>query len=159
MGPGDLVIGSAQSGETADTLAAMRLVRARGARVIALTNVPGSQATRDSDGALFTRAGMEVGVAATKTFVCQVAALYLLALRLGQARGTLARRRLRELCDELALLPDRVEQVLRTTAEPMRAIAERFADAGFFLYMGRQAGLPVALEGALKLKEIFLHPM
>ena len=89
VGPGDLVIGTTQSGETADTLAAMRLARARGARVIALTNVPGSQATRDSDGALFTRAGMEVGVAATKTFVCQVTALYLLALRLGQGRGTL----------------------------------------------------------------------
>src|SRR4029077_7369869 len=85
----DLVIGITQSGETADTLAAMRLARSRGARVLALTNVMGSQATRDSDGALFTRAGMEVGVAATKTFVCQVTALYLLALRLGQARGTL----------------------------------------------------------------------
>ncbi len=89
LGPGDLVIGISQSGETADTLAAMRLARERGATVLAITNVMGSQATREADGVLFTRAGLEVGVAATKTFVCQIAVLYLLALRLAELRGTL----------------------------------------------------------------------
>src|SRR5207237_1895893 len=93
----DLVIGITQSGETADTLAAMRLARERGARVLALTNVMGSQATRDADATLFTRAGMEIGVAATKTFVCQVAAMYLLGLRIAELRGTLTAERLAEL--------------------------------------------------------------
>ena len=92
VGPGDLVIGITQSGETADTLAAMRLARERGASVIAVTNVMGSQATRDADGVLYTRAGLEIGVAATKTFVCQVAVMYLLALRLAELRGTLGCR-------------------------------------------------------------------
>ena len=94
VSPADLVVGISQSGETADTLAAMRLARERGARVLALTNAMGSQATRDADGVLYTRAGLEVGVAATKTFVCQVAAMYLLALRLAELRGTLAPERL-----------------------------------------------------------------
>ena len=89
VGPGDLVIGITQSGETADTLAAMRLARERGATVLAITNVMGSQATRDADGVLFTRAGLEIGVAATKTFVCQVAVMYLLGLRLAELRGTM----------------------------------------------------------------------
>ena len=97
IGPGDLVIGISQSGETADTLAAMRLARERGATVLALTNVMGSQATRDADGVLFTRSGLEVSVAATKTFVAQVAAMYLLGLRMAELRGTLAPERLREL--------------------------------------------------------------
>ena len=87
VGPGDLVIGITQSGETADTLAAMRLARERGAHVLAITNVMGSQATRDADSVLFTRAGLEIGVAATKTFTSQVAAIYLLGLWLAQSRG------------------------------------------------------------------------
>ena len=94
VGPGDLVVGITQSGETADTLAAMRLARERGATVLAITNVMGSQATRDADGALYTRAGLEVSVAATKTFVSQVAAMYLLGLRMAELRGTLAPERL-----------------------------------------------------------------
>ena len=98
LGPGDLVIGISQSGETADTLAAMRMARERGAKVLAITNVMGSQATRDADGVLFTRAGLEIGVAATKTFLCQVAAMYLLGLRLAQLRGTLAPERVRSSC-------------------------------------------------------------
>ncbi|MDX6678757.1 MAG: hypothetical protein QOE31_2809, partial [Solirubrobacteraceae bacterium] len=101
----ELVIGITQSGETADTLAAMRLARERGAKVLAVTNVVGSQATRDSDGVLYTRAGLEVSVAATKTFVCQVAAMYLLALRLAELRGTLDRARLTELVAELKRVP------------------------------------------------------
>ena len=91
VGPGDLVIGISQSGETADTLAAMRLARERGATVLAITNTMGSQATREADGVLYTRAGLEIGVAATKTFVCQVAVMYLL----GAAPGRAARRRCR----------------------------------------------------------------
>ena len=102
----ELVIGITQSGETADTLAAMRLARERGAKVLAVTNVVGSQATRDADGVLYTRAGLEVSVAATKTFVCQVAAMYLLALRLAELRGTLPRERIAELVAEIKQLPD-----------------------------------------------------
>ena len=95
VGPGDLVIGISQSGETADTLAAMRKAKERGAAVLAITNVMGSQVTRDADGVLFTRAGLEIGVAATKTFLCQVAVVYLLALRLAELRGTLEPARIR----------------------------------------------------------------
>src|SRR5215207_10172259 len=105
VGPGDLVIGITQSGETADTLAAMRLARQRGATVLAITNVMGSQVTRDADGVLFTRAGLEVSVAATKTFVAQVAAMYLLALRMAELRGTLMPARLRELVAAVKRIP------------------------------------------------------
>jgi len=154
VGPGDLVIGISQSGETADTLAAMRLARERGARVLAITNVMGSQATRDSDGVLFTRAGLEVGVAATKTFLCQVAVIYLLGLRLAELRGTLSPERLGELVAEVKRLPHRIDEVLTGAVEQVRAIADVYWKSDFFLYIGRHVGLPVALEGALKLKEI-----
>src|SRR5919204_336771 len=112
VGPDDLVIGITQSGETADTLAAMRLAREGGARVLALTNVMGSQATRDADATLFTRAGLEVGVAATKTFVSQVACMYLLGLWLAQDRGGLAPDRIRELISELKSLPARLQETI-----------------------------------------------
>jgi glucosamine--fructose-6-phosphate aminotransferase (isomerizing) len=155
VGPGDLVIGISQSGETADTLAAMRLARERGATVLAITNVMGSQATRDADGVLFTRAGLEIGVAATKTFVCQVAAMYLLALRLAEVRGTLAAERRAELVSGLKRLPHCIDEML---ANGLTAAVERTANAHFgaefFLYLGRHVGLAVCLEGALKLKEI-----
>src|SRR5215218_89273 len=105
LGERDLVIGISQSGETADTLAAMRLARERGAKVLAISNIIGSQATRDADGVLFTRAGLEVSVAATKTFVAQVAGMYLLALRLAQLRGTLSAQRVTELIAELKQVP------------------------------------------------------
>ncbi|MBB4662471.1 glutamine--fructose-6-phosphate transaminase (isomerizing) [Conexibacter arvalis] len=154
VGPGDLVIGISQSGETADTLAAMRLARARGATVLAITNVMGSQATRDADGVLFTRAGLEIGVAATKTFVSQVAAMYLFALRLAELRGTLEPARLSELVGELKRLPHLIAEMLDGDDEAIKAVAERHHQAEFFLYLGRHIGLPVALEGALKLKEI-----
>jgi glucosamine--fructose-6-phosphate aminotransferase (isomerizing) len=153
-----LVIGITQSGETADTLAAMRLARERGATVLALTNVSGSQATREADGVLLTRAGIEIGVAATKTFVAQVAALYGFALRMAQLRGTLSEPRLEELHGEFALLPGRIDAVLASVQRPVRLMAERLADCEFFLFLGRLAGLPVALEGALKLKEISYIP-
>jgi glucosamine--fructose-6-phosphate aminotransferase (isomerizing) len=153
-----LVIGITQSGETADTLAAMRLARARGATVLALTNVPGSQATQEADGVLLTRAGIEIGVAATKTFVAQVAALYGFALGMAQLRGTLSDAQLEELYGELALLGERLDAVLASVQSPVRRLAERLADCEFFLFLGRLSGLPVALEGALKLKEISYIP-
>jgi glucosamine--fructose-6-phosphate aminotransferase (isomerizing) len=154
VGPGDLVLGITQSGETADTLAAMRLAHERGARVLAITNVMGSQATRDSDGVLFTRAGLEIGVAATKTFLCQVAVMYLLALRLAELRGTIEPARLGELVGEVKRLPHCINEVLAGVDEQVRPIAEAYWESEFFLYIGRHVGLPVALEGALKLKEI-----
>ena len=155
VGPGDLVIGITQSGETADTLAAMRLAKERGARVLAVTNVMGSQATRDADGVLFTRSGLEVSVAATKTFVAQVAAMYLLALRMAELRGTLAPERLRELIAELKRIPHCIAEMLESRLmEAIDRTAERHHRAEFFLYLGRHVGLAVCLEGALKLKEI-----
>ncbi len=154
VGPGDLVIGISQSGETADTLAAMRLARERGATVLAVTNVMGSQATRDADGVLFTRAGLEMGVAATKTFVCQVAVMYLLALRLAELRGALPAERIAELVGQLKRLPGAIDEVLHNSVERVQRIADEHWQQQFFLYLGRHIGLAVALEGALKLKEI-----
>jgi glucosamine--fructose-6-phosphate aminotransferase (isomerizing) len=158
IGKNSLIVGITQSGETADTLAAMRLARAGGATVLALTNVPGSQATIDADGVLFTRAGIEIGVAATKTFVAQLAVLYAFALRLGQRRGALSGERVAELEGELALLPSRLDEVLAAVDEPVRALAERLSGCEFFMFMGRLSGLPIALEGALKLKEVSYIP-
>ncbi len=153
-----LIIGVTQSGETADTLAAMRVARARGATVLALTNVPGSQATQDADGVLLTRAGIEIGVAATKTFVAQVAALYGFSLRVARVRGALSPARVAELKGELALLPGRIDAVVTSMEPIVQLLAERLAGCEFFLYLGRLAGLPVALEGALKLKEVSYIP-
>src|SRR6202035_1295565 len=154
VGAGDLVIGISQSGETADTLAAMRTARARGAAVLAVTNLMGSQATREADGVLYTRAGLEIGVAATKTFISQVVAMYLLALRLGELRGTLEPDRLKQTIAELKRLPHLITETLETTEPALRQIAREHSGASFFMYIGRHVGLPAALEGALKLKEI-----
>jgi glutamine---fructose-6-phosphate transaminase (isomerizing) len=161
VGPGDLVIGITQSGETADTLAAMRLAREQGATVMAVTNIMGSQATRDSDAVVYTRAGLEVGVAATKTFICQVAVMYLLALRLAELRGTLDPEKLATLVGELKQLPHTVGELIEHLdgdGGQIAGIAERHGRDNFFLYLGRHVGLPVALEGALKLKEISYIP-
>jgi glutamine---fructose-6-phosphate transaminase (isomerizing) len=154
----DLVIGISQSGETADTLAAMRLARERGAKVLAITNIQGSQATRDSDGVLFTRAGLEVGVAATKTFVAQVAAMYLFALKLAQLRGKLEQDVIDNLTAELRAMPHAMATLVDGVDERIKTIAEHWKDAGFFLYLGRHVGLPICLEGALKLKEVSYIP-
>jgi glucosamine--fructose-6-phosphate aminotransferase (isomerizing) len=154
----DLVIGITQSGETADTLAAMRLARERGAKVLAITNVLGSQATRDADSVLYTRSGLEISVAATKTFVAQVAAMYLLGLRLAELRETLPTERLVELIAEMKSLPSKVETTLAACEERVREVAATHSDQQFFLYLGRHIGLPVCLEGALKLKEISYIP-
>jgi glucosamine--fructose-6-phosphate aminotransferase (isomerizing) len=154
VGPNDLVIGISQSGETADTLAAMRAGRERGATVLAVTNIMGSQATREADGVLYTRAGLEIGVAATKTFVAQVIVMYLLALRLAELRGTLPGWSLQEKISELRRLPHALAELLERCAPVVQRVAEAHHKADFFLYLGRHVGLPIALEGALKLKEI-----
>jgi glucosamine--fructose-6-phosphate aminotransferase (isomerizing) len=154
VGPGDLVIGITQSGETLDTLAAMRLARERGATVLAVTNIMGSQATRDSDATVYTRAGLEIGVAATKTFVAQVAVMYLLALRLAELEGTMPAERRQELVTKLKRIPHDIGAMLEHGTEAIDRVAERHYAKDFFLYLGRHVGLPVGLEGALKLKEI-----
>ena len=155
--PDTLVIGITQSGETADTLAAMRLAREAGSPVLALTNILGSQATREADFVLFTRAGLEIGVAATKTHTSQVAALLLLALRLAWARGSMAEADLKALGHELRQVPELAEQLLARPSA-IKRIAERYHDERFFLYLGRGMGFAVCLEGALKLKEISYIP-
>ena len=155
---GTLVLGISQSGETADTLAAMRLARTHGATVIAVTNAPASQATRDSDGALFTRAGLEIGVAATKTFVAQVVLLYELAIRLAAVTGSQPESILADLQWALDEIPELIDQVIASVDQPIRELAEGLARSSFFLYLGRLSGVPVALEGALKLKEISYVP-
>jgi glucosamine--fructose-6-phosphate aminotransferase (isomerizing) len=154
----DLVIGITQSGETADTLAAMRLARERGAKVLAITNVMGSEATRVADTTLYTRAGLEISVAATKTFTAQVAAMYLVGLWLAQVRGTWPQDELRQIIGELKGMPSKIEQTLASINDRVRAIARAQADQRFFLYLGRNIGLPVCLEGALKLREISYIP-
>ena len=156
--PNDLVIGITQSGETADTLAAMRLAREGGSKVLAICNVMGSQATRDADAVLYTRSGIEISVAATKTFVSQVAAMYLLGLRLAELRGTMERERIAELVAELKSLPHKIQETIVSCDERVKAIARSHHDQRFFMYIGRHIGLAVCLEGALKLKEISYIP-
>jgi glutamine---fructose-6-phosphate transaminase (isomerizing) len=158
IGPDDLVIGITQSGETADTLAAMRLARERGATVLALTNIMGSEATRHADLVLYTRAGIEIGVAATKTFTSQVAAMYLLGIWLAQVRGTLEAGVRSRLITEMRNMPSKISETLDSVDERVRAIARSQRDQSFFLYLGRTIGLPVCLEGALKMKEISYIP-
>jgi glutamine---fructose-6-phosphate transaminase (isomerizing) len=158
IGPDDLVIGISQSGETADTLAAMRLASENGAKVLAVTNVMGSQATRDADAVLYTRAGLEICVAATKTFVAQIAAMYLLGLRLAELRGTLAPEELSRLVRDLKGIPSAIERTIGAVEADVEQIAKRHAENRFFLYLGRHIGLPVCLEGALKMKEISYIP-
>jgi glucosamine--fructose-6-phosphate aminotransferase (isomerizing) len=154
---GTLVVAVSQSGETADTLAALRLARAEGVPTLAVTNMPGSEATRVADATLLTRCGLELGVAATKTFAAQAAALGALALGLAEARGALDAAQAAAHADDLARVPERMERFL-AGVHPLEAIAERHAESPFFLYLGRHAGHPVALEGALKLREIAYVP-
>jgi glutamine---fructose-6-phosphate transaminase (isomerizing) len=153
----DLVIGITQSGETRDTIEALKLARERGARTAAITNMMGSQVTREVDSVLYTRAGIEMGVAASKTFTAQVALLYLVALKLAQIRETLPPGEIEFILDFVYKLPRKIQQFLEGD-HPIDEIARRYHDAPFFLYLGRHIGLPVALEGALKLKEISYIP-
>jgi glutamine---fructose-6-phosphate transaminase (isomerizing) len=154
---GTLVIGISQSGETADTLAGLRLARERGARTLAITNSAGSQITREVDAVLLTHAGIEMGVAATKTFTVQVVLMYLLALALAEQRGTLDAPQCEALLSEVRALPHKLIATLEAPGA-VDAVAERHYDKPFFLYLGRHVGLPVCLEGALKLKEISYIP-
>jgi glucosamine--fructose-6-phosphate aminotransferase (isomerizing) len=136
----------------------MRLASEKGAKVLAVTNIMGSQATRDADAVLYTRAGLEICVAATKTFVAQVAAMYLLGLRLAELRETLEPAELSRLVRELKGIPSAIEATIEAVEEDVEAIAKDHADNRFFLYLGRHIGLPICLEGALKMKEISYIP-
>jgi glucosamine--fructose-6-phosphate aminotransferase (isomerizing) len=156
-----LVIGISQSGESRDTINAVKLARERGARTLALTNLMGTQITRESESSIYTRCGLEVGVAASKTFTAQVALLYLIALKLAQIRKTLPSPEIEFILDRVHELPAQMGQFLDEVDDGRHRIdeiAQRFYERPFFLYLGRHIGLPVALEGALKLKEISYIP-
>jgi len=152
-----LTVPISQSGETADTLAALREARAHGSRAVAICNVVGSSLAREADGVVYTRAGIEIGVASTKAFTAQLAAVTLLALKLGLARDLVEPALVQQVAKGLWELPDLMSVVLQQS-EAIRRIAERFADRDHFLYLGRGLNYPLALEGALKLKEIsYIH--
>ena len=152
-----LVVIITQSGETADTLAALREARKKGARSLAICNVVGSMATRESEGTIYTHAGPEIGVASTKAFTSQLVALNLLALYLGQMKGTLSESDARTHLDALVQLPNQMEQTLKASGA-VEEVAGRFFGRSDFLYLGRGINYPIALEGALKLKEIsYIH--
>jgi glucosamine--fructose-6-phosphate aminotransferase (isomerizing) len=155
--PGTLVIGISQSGESRDTIQAMKLAREKGARTVAITNMMGSQITREVDSVLYTRTGLEVGVAASKTFTAQISLLFLIGLKLAEYRETLPAKEMEFILDELYDLPNKMRRFLDGD-HPIEDIAQRFYKEPFFLYLGRHIGLPVALEGALKLKEISYIP-
>jgi glucosamine--fructose-6-phosphate aminotransferase (isomerizing) len=153
----ELAIVITQSGETADTLAALREARRKGANSIAICNVVGSMATREADGTVYTHAGPEIGVASTKAFTSQLVALQLLALHMAQVRGTLSAGDIRRHIEQLLQLPHVIEQAIRASAATER-IAEKFYNRSDFLFLGRGINYPIALEGALKLKEIsYIH--
>jgi glucosamine--fructose-6-phosphate aminotransferase (isomerizing) len=152
----DVVFLISQSGETADTLAALREAKSKGATVLGIVNVVGSTIARESDGGVYVHAGPEIGVASTKAFTSQLTVMALVTLMLARARG-MTREDGRVLASEIATLPDKVSLILKNT-EPIKKIAEEFKDSRNFLYLGRGANFPVALEGALKLKEIsYIH--
>ncbi len=153
----NLMIVITQSGETADTLAAQREAKKLGARILSICNVVGSTSAREADAVFYTHSGPEIGVASTKAFLTQVTAIYLLAVALGQLRGTVAEERARELLQELLLLPGKIEKALASDEE-IKAIARDYFKARGFIYLGRGIDYPIALEGALKLKEIsYIH--
>jgi glutamine---fructose-6-phosphate transaminase (isomerizing) len=153
----ELAIAITQSGETADTLAALREARRKGASTIAICNVVGSMATREAEGTVYTHAGPEIGVASTKAFTSQLVALQLLALYLAQVRGTLSSSEIRRHIEELLQMPHILEQALKASAATAK-VAERFYSRSDFLFLGRGINYPIALEGALKLKEIsYIH--
>jgi glucosamine--fructose-6-phosphate aminotransferase (isomerizing) len=146
-----------QSGETADTLAALRESKSHGSKSIAICNVVGSMATREADGTIYTHAGPEIGVASTKAFTCQLVALHLLAMYIGQVRGTLSEEDRRKHIAGLTRLPKQLEEILKLSKQ-VEDLAARFHNRTDFLYLGRGINYPIALEGALKLKEIsYIH--
>jgi glutamine---fructose-6-phosphate transaminase (isomerizing) len=152
-----LVVGISQSGESRDTVNAVKLARELGAHTLGVTNLMGTQITREVDSTIYTRCGLEVGVAASKTFTAQVALMYLIALKLAQIRRTLPADEIDFILDRVHELPDKIAEFLNGD-HPIDNIAQRFYEKPFFLYLGRHIGLPVALEGALKLKEISYIP-
>lgn len=154
----DVVFLISQSGETADTLAAGREAKAKGATVLGIVNVVGSTIARESHGGVYVHAGPEIGVASTKAFTSQLTVLSLISMMLARAKGTMDQQRAHVLAKEMAALPQKVQHILDNTTDEIKAIADEFRNAHNFLYLGRGANFPVALEGALKLKEIsYIH--
>jgi glucosamine--fructose-6-phosphate aminotransferase (isomerizing) len=157
LGPATLVVAISQSGETADTLMAIRHAREQQARVLAICNTNGSTIPRESDGVIYTHAGPEIGVASTKGFLTQLVACYLLGLYLAQVREAKSCDEIGGVLRELAAMPDAIQGVL-DNLEPVISLAEAFVDNRSVLFIGRHVGYPVALEGALKLKELaYIH--
>jgi glucosamine--fructose-6-phosphate aminotransferase (isomerizing) len=154
----DVVIAISQSGETADTLAAIKLAKSKGATIFGVCNIVGSSIARETHAGAFTHAGPEIGVASTKAFTAQVAVLTLMALKIGQEKGNLPKTQYLEYLHALSQIPQQIERVLACNDENMMKIAHEYADVSNFLYLGRGVNFPVALEGALKLKEIsYIH--
>jgi len=157
VGPDTITLVISQSGETADTIAAQREAKAKGSNTLAICNVVGSMITREAAGTIYTHAGPEIGVASTKAFTCQLVAVYLFALYLAQVRGTMTPEQIRTAAEELTLIPGKLENIL-THDEACEDLAKRFQRAQDFLFLGRGIHYPIALEGALKLKEIsYIH--
>jgi glucosamine--fructose-6-phosphate aminotransferase (isomerizing) len=155
--PGDLVVAVSQSGETADTLAALKAAREQGARVLAVSNVLDSAIPRAADGAFYTHAGPEIGVASTKAFTTQLVAMLMLAVFLGRSRDALSRSAASEVLQALVRVPNEIRRTL-TFADDVLAVARKWQGSHHMLYLGRGLGYPIALEGALKLKEIsYVH--
>ena len=153
----DVVLAISQSGETADTLAALELAKEKGATILGICNVVGSSIPRLTHAGIFTHAGPEIGVASTKAFTTQIVVLTLMALRIGKQKGMISNTDFHQIITELELIPEKVEKVLKTNSQ-IEIIAQQFKDATNFLYLGRGYNFPVALEGALKLKEIsYIH--
>jgi glutamine---fructose-6-phosphate transaminase (isomerizing) len=158
IGEGDVMLVISQSGETADTLAALREAKERGALVLGICNVVGSTISRETDAGVFTHAGPEIGVASTKAFTAQVVVLTMMALAVGIRKGTIDKKSAKKYIKELSMIPGKVEEILKMCDEPVQEMAKLFTYAPNFLYLGRSYNFPVALEGALKLKEIsYIH--
>jgi glutamine---fructose-6-phosphate transaminase (isomerizing) len=157
LSPRTLVVSISQSGETMDTLMAVRYARERGATTLSICNTQGATIPRESDGILYTHAGPEVAVASTKAFVAQITALYLLGLAIAQARDVLPAEEARCILDELEAVPAKIAEVLESAGE-VQELARTMSDTRSVLFLGRHVGYPVALEGALKLKELaYIH--
>ncbi len=155
---GDLVIAVSQSGETADTLAAIELAKEKGATIFGICNVVGSSIARATHAGVFTHAGPEIGVASTKAFTSQLIVLYMMALIMAHRKGAISESHYRELLNEMSLLPQKIEKTIESTNEKIETLARQFEQSPNFLYLGRGYNFPVALEGALKLKEIsYIH--
>ncbi|MNX65037.1 Glutamine--fructose-6-phosphate aminotransferase [isomerizing] [compost metagenome] len=156
--PGDVILAISQSGETADTLVALENAKKQGAIILGVVNVVGSSIARLSDAGAYTHAGPEIGVASTKAFTAQLTVLNLIALKIAALKGSISEERFLKLSEELHAVPEKVEWILDTQIEKIQQIAKKYKDARDFLFLGRGYNFPVALEGALKLKEIsYIH--